>query len=178
MIPGGITSILQPLDVFINKPLKEHYRSSWLEWFNREDERYTESGNRKRPSYEQLVTMTIAAVNSVDVATIASAFTCCGLIDTKQSLWTNFSLLNSKLQQACFVTATHETTRISISCYKSSMRRMKESERHWSKRLPKPDTRCTSRHTVRSRLRSTRPSFERIRLLKASMNPKDFKLHL
>ena len=33
-IPGGCTSLLQPLDVAINKPLKDHIRSQY-EWLDK-----------------------------------------------------------------------------------------------------------------------------------------------
>ena len=31
MIPGGLTSVLQPLDVVINKPFKDRLRQKWVE---------------------------------------------------------------------------------------------------------------------------------------------------
>ena len=31
VIPGGLTSIVQPLDVCLNKPFKDHLRSKWSE---------------------------------------------------------------------------------------------------------------------------------------------------
>ena len=30
VIPGGCTSVAQPLDVSVNKPFKGHIRSEWL----------------------------------------------------------------------------------------------------------------------------------------------------
>ena len=32
VIPGGCTPLLQPLDVSINKPLKDHAKKLWLEY--------------------------------------------------------------------------------------------------------------------------------------------------
>ena len=32
VIPGGLTSVLQPLDVCLNKPFKDHQRKMWVEW--------------------------------------------------------------------------------------------------------------------------------------------------
>lgn len=32
VIPGGRTSILQPLDININKPVKGHLRTSWVQY--------------------------------------------------------------------------------------------------------------------------------------------------
>lgn len=35
LIPGGCTSVLQPLDVALNKPFKSHIRNEWLKFMER-----------------------------------------------------------------------------------------------------------------------------------------------
>ena len=32
VIPGGLTSLLQPLDVSLNKPFKDRVRKKWMQW--------------------------------------------------------------------------------------------------------------------------------------------------
>lgn len=49
VIPGGCTSILQPLDVCLNKPFKCHLRKSWQEYMLVEMEKLGNSGKTKVP---------------------------------------------------------------------------------------------------------------------------------
>jgi len=45
LIPGGLTSVLQPLDVCLNKPFKGHMREQWIEWFTSAEKTFTKAGN-------------------------------------------------------------------------------------------------------------------------------------
>ena len=47
VIPGGCTSVLQPLDVCLNKPFKVHMRQKWNEWMVNGEKQLMKVGNLK-----------------------------------------------------------------------------------------------------------------------------------
>ena len=49
VIPGGCTSILQSLDVCLNKQFKVHMRQKWNEWLVNGEKQLTKAVNLKRP---------------------------------------------------------------------------------------------------------------------------------
>lgn len=50
VIPAGLTSICQPLDVMINKPFKDHLRKEWHAWMANGGAGETAGGNLRRAS--------------------------------------------------------------------------------------------------------------------------------
>ena len=47
-IPKGCTSLVQPLDVSVNRPFKVAIRKQWMKWMDEEEPITTASGRRKR----------------------------------------------------------------------------------------------------------------------------------
>jgi hypothetical protein len=56
VISGRLTSKLQPLDVFLNKPFKAKVRNLYNHWMSEAIKEYTSSGKIKRPSYSLVAT--------------------------------------------------------------------------------------------------------------------------
>jgi len=46
---GGLASILQPLDVVLNKHFKDRMRQKWMAWMASDNKELTEGGNLRRP---------------------------------------------------------------------------------------------------------------------------------
>ena len=80
IIPGGLTSQLQPLDVSINKPFKDKVRVLWTEWMaGSTDHELTRGGRLKKPSITLWCEWLVKAWNEIDAAIIVKAFLKCGI---------------------------------------------------------------------------------------------------
>lgn len=55
IIPGGMTKILQPLDVTVNKPMKDALRRKWNDWFMDGTHSYTKGGHMRNPTLSEVV---------------------------------------------------------------------------------------------------------------------------
>lgn len=79
VISGGLTSILQPLDVALNKPFKDGVRKRWMEWMADGIHEFTASGRQKKPSEELIVSWIAAAWNDIPTEMVESSFLKCGI---------------------------------------------------------------------------------------------------
>ena len=81
-IPKRLTSVLQPLDVVVNAPFKAYMRQQWSRWFaDPEKHFYTRAGNRKPPSYSEIVKFVSDAVKELNSDTVKKSFRVCGIAE-------------------------------------------------------------------------------------------------
>lgn len=79
MIPGGCTSVLQPLDVCLNKPFKVNIRRKWNEWMIAGDKQLTKAGYLKRPALATVCQWVIDAWNEIPTDMVIRSFLKCGI---------------------------------------------------------------------------------------------------
>lgn len=77
VIPGGMTSQLQPLDVCLNKPFKAHVRRLYNEWMASDTVALTPSGRLKRASPSMLAQWVVDAWAEIPEAMVAASFRKC-----------------------------------------------------------------------------------------------------
>jgi hypothetical protein len=111
MIPGGYTSLLQPLDVSLNKPMKQCFRQLYTNWQDTSDPKFTAKGNRKRPSYEMIFRMVDGMFHYQAPRTVVNAdsFRVSGL--GERPIWECLAQLNGKLKAALNLDAGEESIR-------------------------------------------------------------------
>lgn len=100
--------MLQPLDVSVNKPIKDHYRKAWTDWMLNAA-KYTKCGNRAHPSYQERVDMMQKATTAVNETTglLGNAFAACGIQCPIFSDVRDFERLNPSLQHVLHPSPTH-----------------------------------------------------------------------
>lgn len=79
VIPGGLTSVLQPLDVSLNKPFKDRIRDEWNQWMMEGEKTYTKGGNLRAPSLDVLCDFVIKSWNAVSAKIVIKSFIKCGI---------------------------------------------------------------------------------------------------
>ena len=79
VIPGGLTSNLQPLDKCINKPFKAKLRMLYETWMVNGPFTYTPSGKKRAPSKELVLTWINRARNGIPKDLIGKSFKSCGI---------------------------------------------------------------------------------------------------
>lgn len=86
VIPGGMTSQLQPLDVCLNKPFKDHVRRLYNEWMSADNATLTPSGRLKRASASTVVQWVADAWAAIPEKMVAVSFKKCCISNSLDGL--------------------------------------------------------------------------------------------
>jgi hypothetical protein len=73
VIPGGLTSVVQPLDVSVNEPFKENVRKLYTQWMAKGGHELTPTG-KIRPLIEKMCDWIVRAWNMVSTKIITKSF--------------------------------------------------------------------------------------------------------
>ena len=79
VIPGGLTSLVQPLDVSLNKPFKDNVRKRWMQWMADGIHEFTAGGRQKKPSEELICSWISEAWPEFPREMIVASFLKCGI---------------------------------------------------------------------------------------------------
>jgi len=77
VIPGGLTSICQPLDVSINKPFKDNLRKEWHIWMAGGGAGETAAGNLRRAKFSDVCLWVKRSWDAISEETIIESFKTC-----------------------------------------------------------------------------------------------------
>lgn len=109
VIPGGCTSFLQPLDVAVNKPLKDRIRAFYKDWLlekskelelatsnqNAQNQVVTKGGVLRAPEELDIRKWFLEALKSIDIQLFKNSFINCGI---SFGFW-DHAHLNSKISE-------------------------------------------------------------------------------
>ena len=79
VIPGGLTSVIQPLDVCLNKPFKDKLRQKWTSWISEGEKAFTAGGNMRAASLPVVAEWVKSSWNEVGNDMVEKSFKKCGI---------------------------------------------------------------------------------------------------
>ena len=80
VIPGGMTSVLQPMDISINKPFKDRLRQQYLAWISDPALELTETGKIRRAAPSEVARWMSVAWKAIPESIIIRSFKKCCIL--------------------------------------------------------------------------------------------------
>ena len=77
IILGGMTSILQPLDISVNKQMKTILQRKWTEWYASGEHSFTTLGKMRKPELQEICACIVSAWVELDPVVIVRGFKKC-----------------------------------------------------------------------------------------------------
>lgn len=81
VIPGGLTKLLQPLDISVNRCFKAELRVIWENWMTTGEKSFTATGRMRRASYSTVCQWVLQAWNAVPDTAIINGFIKANIVD-------------------------------------------------------------------------------------------------
>lgn len=89
MIPGGTTSVPQPLDVCLNKLFKSNMRELWNDWILNGKKTLTKAGNLKCQALGTVCSWVLKARDMIPADMVIRLFLKCGISNSMDSTQDN-----------------------------------------------------------------------------------------
>ena len=99
VIPDGLTSMLQPLDVCLNKPFKNRIRDLWSDWMITDVHTYTPAGHQRAPTKELVLQWVKDAWTSIPREMIQKSFSNDLNGEEDDAIWDDNFTLNAEDDQ-------------------------------------------------------------------------------
>ena len=74
VIPGGLTKKLQPLDISVNRSVKNHIRAEWEKWMSEGLHTFTKTRKMRRATHAEVRDWVIRAWRAVKTTSITNGF--------------------------------------------------------------------------------------------------------
>lgn len=81
VIPGGLTKLLQPLDISVKRCFKAELRVIWENWMTTGEKSFTATGRMRRASYSTVCQWVLQAWNAVPDTAIINGFIKANIVD-------------------------------------------------------------------------------------------------